>query len=94
MRRLPEMIVGRDAIRGARLDNRAAIVQRRRHDRRGEGVLQITLVVGGFVDQNAVILPSTAGAPRVVDRPEIDVSAVGQPDLSSAQAAVDGDAGN
>jgi hypothetical protein len=82
MRHAPEMIIRRYAIGCRRLDDRAGVIEQGRRNRNLEGVGQIGLVVACFIDQSQVISASAAGTLRVVDRPEVDMAAIGQTDFS------------
>ena len=87
MRDAPEMIFGRHAIGRRGLDDRTGEVQQRRRDRDLKGVGQIRFVVPCLIDQHQMIGASAAGALRVIDRPEVDMGAIGQTNL--AEHAVD-----
>ena len=79
-----------DAIRRARQDDRARIVDQSWRDRRREGVVQIAFVVRASSIRHQVILPAAASPLGMIDRPEVDVAAIGQADFT--EHAVDRDA--
>ena len=54
-------------------------------------VRQIAFVVRGLVDQDQVILATTACSLAMIDAPEVDMAAIGQPDL--AEHGIDRSAG-
>ena len=63
------------SVRRARRHDRAVEVEQRRRDAGREAMGQAALVVAAFVDQRQMTPPASAGARRVIERPEINGAA-------------------
>jgi hypothetical protein len=79
-----------ESVGRARRHDRAVKIEQGRRYGGWEGVGQVAFVVRRLVEQRDVILSAPAGAPCVVDRPEINMPAIGQTNLM--YATVDRDA--